>query len=356
MVSQNVLKALTAQWLHLSPELYFRAMKAKMRGILGGTVALLLVTGCGDQKSTPDDAAPANPYEQISAVYRDTLPCEGCKGILTDLTLYPDSTFAMRERYLGSDRKRGVGSYGRFLLEDSGRLRLEALHGQWVRYYQPGDGHLLMLDEQGKPFDSTVDYTLERTEEKVDTAGFRNAVSAGTGAPGIVYRETARGEAIVDESFIRSSGEPLRAIVAFYSLAHDTPCKTGVCPIPAALGMDDAGVRSMVSTWLAGNEKVDDVLTTKLRSGKLKLLHVFQSAGEYRVSSVVENSAGSVRRDDVFREEKGGLIWVSSAEGKVSHSSAARNPSRPAEYQQGGKQVIDPKRIREKPKKGSDGK
>ena len=313
-------------------------------------------TACDSgEKTLPAPAA--NPYEGISGVYADTLPCADCSGILTELTLFSDSTFAMRERYLGAaTAQRGLGSYGTFLIEENGRLKLTALHNQWVRFYKPVNKDLLALDTAGQEITSTLDYTLERTDEVADSTrrnGFRNMSGA---ANGLVFRKSIRGDVMIDADMIKSSGEAKQAIIAWYALAHEVGCKGTECPINKALGKDDEALKAMVAKWIPGNEKVSDVLKTGLRSGDLQLLHVFEERDTFRVSSVVATPTGTERRDDVFRLVNGTLTWESSTKGEIKYSTSSKNPNRPKEYQEGGTQVIDMKRLKQNPKKGADGK
>jgi copper homeostasis protein (lipoprotein) len=313
-------------------------------------------TACDSGEKTQSVPA-ANPYEEISGVYADTLPCADCSGILTELTLFSDSTFAMRERYLGAAAaQRGLGSYGSFLIQENGRVKLIALHDQWVRYFKPVNEDLLALDTAGNEITSALDYTLERTDEVADSTrrqGFRNMTGA---ANGLVFRKSIRGEVMIDAEMIKSSGEAMQALIAWYALAHEVGCKGPECPVNKALGKDDAAMKAMVAKWIPGNEKVSDVLKTGLRSGDLQLLHVFEEKDIFRVSSVVVTPTGTERRDDVFRLVNGTLIWESGTKGEIKYSTSSKNPNRPKEYQEGGKQVIDMKRLKQNPKKGSDGK
>jgi uncharacterized lipoprotein NlpE involved in copper resistance len=313
-------------------------------------------TSCDSGEKT-EPATAANPYEGISGVYADTLPCADCSGILTELTLFSDSTFAMRERYLGAaTAQRGLGSYGSFLIEENGRVKLTALHNQWVRYYKLENKDLLALDTAGNEITSALDYTLERTDEVADSTrrqGFRNMTGA---ANGLVFRKSIRGEVMIDAEMIKSSGEEKQALIAWYALAHEVGCKGPECPMNKALGKDDEALKAMVAKWIPNNEKVSDVLKTGLRSGDLQLLHVFEEKDVFRVSSVVATPTGTERRDDVFRLVNGTLAWESSTKGEIKYSTSSKNPNRPKEYQEGGTQVIDMKRLKQNPKKGSDGK
>lgn len=315
-----------------------------------------MLTACGSQEEK-QPATVVSPYQEISGVYADTLPCADCSGVLTELTLFADSSFAMRERYLGAaSAQRGLGSYGTFVIEDNGRLKLTALHNQWVRYYKPVNADLLALDTEGNEISSSLDYTLERTDEVADSSKRNGYRSMSGGANGLVFRRSLRGEVMIDSELIKASGEAKQALIAWYALAHEVGCKGPECPFNKAFGKDDEALKAMVAKWISGNEKVNDVLKSGLRSGDLQLLQVFEDKDTFRVSSVVATPTGTERRDDVFRLVNGTLTWESGTKGEIKYSTSSKNPNRPKEYQEGGTQVIDMKRLKQNPKKGSDGK
>lgn len=320
----------------------------------------LIFTSCGEGVSTPEAVVIAgeNPYQTVSGVYFDTLPCSDCKGVITKVTLFPDSTFSMRELRLGGGRDRGrePGLYGSYVIESGQkRLKLTPINVDRAMFFRPVEGGLLALDEQGEPFSGEHDYILDRTDQAVGSGNaskIRNQDSRLAGLVGVVYQRSLKDEILVDEDFIRSAPETEQAVIAFYMLAHETACPPATCPVHKALALDDKGMKDLVVKWLGKDERVRDVLTTGLKSGDLQLLQVVKTEKGFRATRVIKTPTGPERSEDYFETGANQLTWVKSEKGKIDRNATAKNTDRPAEFQQGGKQVIQLEKLQDKPKRG----
>lgn len=115
-------------------------------------------------------AAPVGTDKQVRAVYAGTLPCADCSGIQTQLTLYIDMTYEVKEIYQGKGKGNKVEAKGNFNeekgYEDDPQATLVVLDydkpGQeryFVRFTDKQD-ELQMLDQDRKQIKSTLNYTL----------------------------------------------------------------------------------------------------------------------------------------------------------------------------------------------------
>ena len=118
-------------------------LAAPLAGCQGGRVAPMVT-------STADRVAPVVSVKKILAVYEGVLPCAGCQGIRTTLTLFDeDFTYRLVETYLGtSGGDRTVESDGTWSLRRPSRKDPEAAVYQ-LRPDEPGDvRNFLIVDEQ----------------------------------------------------------------------------------------------------------------------------------------------------------------------------------------------------------------
>lgn len=124
------------------------------------SIGVACVAGCGVQM--PAGHAPAPELE--AATYSGTIPCASCPGIHIVLTLFPDSTFRLRQTYLEAEDGRDQHFYelGRWMRAHDDRARLllrDGTEGIWqVRFL--ADGVLRMLDTEGNEIQSELSYDL----------------------------------------------------------------------------------------------------------------------------------------------------------------------------------------------------
>ncbi|MFN8717821.1 MAG: copper resistance protein NlpE N-terminal domain-containing protein [Gemmatimonadaceae bacterium] len=141
----------------------------RVQVVVSAAAAALLVA-CGsrgaDAGRAPDSVVTIDPNPTVTvastapATYAGTLPCADCGGIVTTLTLWPDTVYRLREVYEGKQRQPSV-SMGRWRV-DAGILSLETDSGMPRLYSRVGDDTLTLLDLQGKPIASALNVALVR--------------------------------------------------------------------------------------------------------------------------------------------------------------------------------------------------
>ena len=135
-----------------------------MKKIVFSVVAacsLFALFGC-NHRAEMDTLQPA-PMEELKPMqqsWRGVLPCADCEGIETSLFLEKDGTWVMNERYQGVSREpSSFASYGTWA-RTADKLVLTDSKGEKSYYRAKGD-KLEMLDRDGNPIESTLNYTLE---------------------------------------------------------------------------------------------------------------------------------------------------------------------------------------------------
>lgn len=136
--------------------------------VAAAVVAVLAACGSKDSAAgrAPDSVVTIDPNPTVTvasiapATYAGTLPCADCQGIVTTLTLWPDTVYRLREVYEGKGGQPFV-SMGRWRV-DARTLSLETDSGMPRLYSRVGDDTLRLLDLQGKPIVSALNYALVR--------------------------------------------------------------------------------------------------------------------------------------------------------------------------------------------------
>ncbi|WP_312626254.1 envelope stress response activation lipoprotein NlpE [Scandinavium sp.] len=122
---------------------------------------LSVLPGCNnrsdEQTLKAGQEAALQPMQQS---WRGVLPCADCEGIETTLFLEKDGTWIMNERYQGvAHEPSSFGSYGTWA-RTAEKLVLTDSQGEKSYYRAKGD-KLEMLDREGNPIVSKLNYTLE---------------------------------------------------------------------------------------------------------------------------------------------------------------------------------------------------
>lgn len=102
---------------------------------------------------------PAVADERLTGSYVGILPCADCPGIDVRLDLFADGSFHQRSVY--RERERSFDRVGRWTRAD-GTVELRYGHGE-RRRFRHGNGWLTLLDEDGQPIRSELNYTLNRS-------------------------------------------------------------------------------------------------------------------------------------------------------------------------------------------------
>lgn len=131
--------------------------------------SVLLVTACGGEpkSNVPDSVVTVNPFPEVTltavapASYEGTLPCADCSGLRTVLAIWPDSVYRLAQTYEGKSTT-PVVTMGRWRLSES-VVSLETDNGIPILYRRVGDDTLTLLDQQGQPISSSLNYSLQRS-------------------------------------------------------------------------------------------------------------------------------------------------------------------------------------------------
>lgn len=130
---------------------------------------LFALFGCNNRAEVetlaPAQMAELKPMQQS---WRGILPCADCEGIETSLFLAKDGTWVMNERYQGVTKEpSSFASYGTWA-RTAGKLVLTDSKGEKSWYRVKGD-NLEMLDQEGNPIESALNYTLEPVKASLPT-------------------------------------------------------------------------------------------------------------------------------------------------------------------------------------------
>ncbi|HGY2354473.1 TPA: envelope stress response activation lipoprotein NlpE [Citrobacter farmeri] len=121
---------------------------------------LFALIGCNNRSDVdviqPTQVAELKPMQQS---WRGILPCADCEGIETSLFLEKDGTWVMNERYQGMrEEPSSFASYGTWA-RTADKLVLTDSQGEKSYYRAKGEA-LEMLDREGNPIESQLNYTL----------------------------------------------------------------------------------------------------------------------------------------------------------------------------------------------------
>lgn len=118
-----------------------------------------LAVSCGvqEEQTSQDVVVDSHTSENAldwAGVYRGTLPCADCAGILTVITLNGDKTFTLATRYLDKELEAGEVESGAFSWSDDGRI--VTLNMREPNRFQVGENVLFALDMEGNRIDGPL--------------------------------------------------------------------------------------------------------------------------------------------------------------------------------------------------------
>ena len=131
--------------------------------------SLFALFGCNHRAET-DTVQPAAMEElkPMQQSWRGVLPCADCEGIDTSLFLEKDGTWVMNEHYQDARREpSSFASYGTWA-RTADKLVLTNSKGEKSYFRAKGD-KLEMLDRNGSPIQSPLNYTLEPVKASLPT-------------------------------------------------------------------------------------------------------------------------------------------------------------------------------------------
>ncbi len=114
--------------------------------------------------NSPASAAPGFDVKAFAGTYAGILPCADCPGIDTTIAFTPEGGYAMGEIYQDSDSS-AFTTKGTWTVKEDGKTLLldPEDKDEYDRWYQVVSAtELRLLDRDGKPVDSKLDYSLRR--------------------------------------------------------------------------------------------------------------------------------------------------------------------------------------------------
>lgn len=123
----------------------------------------LTVAGCQNNPAQQNGAAAQSKFQMTEKVFNGVVPCADCSGIETTLRLGNDGTYILREVYLktGYENEPFVET-GRWAAKDQ-KITLTSKEGNKSYFQMKGDD-LDMLDTEGQPIQSELNYKLEKVK------------------------------------------------------------------------------------------------------------------------------------------------------------------------------------------------
>lgn len=93
--------------------------------------------------------------------YEGTLPCDGCDGTFTELTISTDNKFVLNSTKMSGDKKEKTSEKGLYQWDESGSNISMEINGETI-LYKVGENKLILLDKNGNliPETKTKQYFL----------------------------------------------------------------------------------------------------------------------------------------------------------------------------------------------------
>ncbi len=133
--------------------------------VVAASLFLFSCSGESEVKSEESNNEEVEYVEEVSpGVFKEVLPCADCEGIETIVHLKDDGTAVILETYLGEDEI-PYASFGEWN-SDKGNMTV-AFPDREIRYKAQRDAIEMVTDFDVEEA-TTLDYTLEKSGEKVD--------------------------------------------------------------------------------------------------------------------------------------------------------------------------------------------
>ncbi|EAB5469459.1 copper homeostasis/adhesion lipoprotein NlpE [Salmonella enterica subsp. enterica] len=176
---------------------------------------LFALIGCNNRAEVdalqPAQAAELKPMQQS---WRGVLPCADCEGIETSLFLEKDGTWVMNERYQGvREEPSSFASYGTWA-RTADKLVLTDSNGE-KSYYRAKGNALEMLDREGNPVASQLNYTLVPVTASLPVASNAQLERGYLAAKGEAEKPvllTVEGHFVLAAN--PDTGEPVKTLIA----------------------------------------------------------------------------------------------------------------------------------------------
>ncbi|MGC3965034.1 MAG: META domain-containing protein [Rhodocyclaceae bacterium] len=158
--------------------------------------------------------------------YSGTLPCADCSGLRYTLNLFDDGAYLLRAEYLGKTPTVTRTELGKWRSESEGRaITLQHDGKVSMQFAAPSANTLRLLDTEGKPIRSNLNYTLHRDKpfKQVEYRGAVRGMFSVVGDNGI-FEECSSGlrlpvltvgdSADLRAAYARVRGAPEAAVLA----------------------------------------------------------------------------------------------------------------------------------------------
>lgn len=135
---------------------------------LAAAMTLFALMGCNNRGDV-DTVSPvrAEKLKPMQQSWRGILPCADCEGIETSLFLEKDGTWVMNQGYQGGKAPSNFASYGRWA-RTADKLVLTDASGEKLYFHAKGSS-LEMLDREGNPIRSQLNYVLQPVTASLPT-------------------------------------------------------------------------------------------------------------------------------------------------------------------------------------------
>ncbi|WFQ78402.1 envelope stress response activation lipoprotein NlpE [Xenorhabdus sp. SF857] len=122
-------------------------------------------TGCQNTFVTPDTAVSQEKFQSSDNVFSGVVPCADCAGIETTLQLAKDGTYILGQTYLGAKHQENTFfETGHWVIKGK-KIILSQQDDQKSYYLMKGE-NLVMLDINGEPIQSSLNYELANAKPK----------------------------------------------------------------------------------------------------------------------------------------------------------------------------------------------
>ncbi len=216
----------------------------------------------------------------IAGAYSDTLPCSDCMGILTELIIQPDTTFVLRERYLGDDGRpqKSNSAKGVYTWQSEGnKIKLTSSSPDFAeRFYEVSNGNLTATggsNATGGRFDLTLDLQ-EKTIGKKGSEFVMQRTKPFTKYPVQVFNYITGNDIHIHSSFLSVTSEAEKAIIAYYAIQYNSGCDDSGCALLSAMNLDITSAAALVNKWMPTAKLGSDDVNRESR-GKNQLAMLF---------------------------------------------------------------------------------
>jgi copper homeostasis protein (lipoprotein) len=135
---------------------------------LAAVMTLFGLMGCNNRGEVQTVSPPLQQeLKPMQQSWRGVLPCADCEGIDTSLFLEKDGTWVMNQGYKGGKAASDFAAYGSWA-RTADKLVLTDASGEKLYFRAKGEA-LEMLDREGNPIHSQLNYTLQPMKASLPT-------------------------------------------------------------------------------------------------------------------------------------------------------------------------------------------